>query len=386
MNGLLYPDIDGGLDPKNLALLQAGLGIMAAGPGRSFGQAVGMGGMQGVQAYQQAVQQAEMKKMRLAQMMEQKRLHDAQITNYEANAEGNKAQAEQRRKAAERQALQSQYMQSPEVQAALARGDLSVLTRMPGVGAEDLFKYAEHLGRKDKAPMSRKIRRGESEVTQEWRDGKWSDVAEGPAFARQVAPAVTVHQPASVTPVTIQDPNDPNKTVVVDGRTGRVIGAGPKLTEAGKLENKRQFNMSGIGATIQEADDLLSGVKREPTTGTAMPGTKPTGSGIGTVYDTVAGWVGANPSGSIEAQKLKAVSGALTSKMPRMEGPQSDKDTQLYREMSAEVGNSNLPVERRRAALDVVKNLWAKYENLNPEAFSGATKTKRYNPATGKIE
>jgi hypothetical protein len=35
-------------------------------------------------------------------------------------------------------------------------------------------------------------------------------------------------QPTPVTPVTIVDPKDPSKTVVVDGRTGKVIGQGPK--------------------------------------------------------------------------------------------------------------------------------------------------------------
>lgn len=197
MNGLLYPEIQGMLggdqvDPKNLALLQAGLGIMAAGPGRSFGQALGMGGMQGVQAYQQAMQQERARQMQMLQMLEQKRMHDAQIKNYEANAKENEAQAEQRRSAGQLSAQQTAFLQTPEVQAALAKGDMSALTRMPGITAGDLFKYGEHLSKKDKAPMTRKIRRGDKEVTQEWRDGDYIDIAEGPAFARQVAPVVKI--------------------------------------------------------------------------------------------------------------------------------------------------------------------------------------------------
>lgn len=174
-------------------------------------------------------------------------------------------------------------------------------------------------------------------------------------------PQVRVHQEAPITAVTLQDPNDPNGTIVVDGRTNRVLGKGPKLTDAGKLENKRQFNMTGIGQTIQEAEELLTG-----KSGKALP----TGSGVGTAVDFAAGLVGASPSGAAEATTLKAIGGALVSKMPRMEGPQSDKDVMLYKEMAGKVGDSTVPRAQRIAALEKVKDLWAKYERLNPGAFA----------------
>jgi len=63
-----------------------------------------------------------------------------------------------------------------------------------------------------------------------------------------------------VTPVSIADPKDPNATVVIDARTRQVIGKGPKLTDVGKFEAKRQFNMQGIGATIQAAENILLAV------------------------------------------------------------------------------------------------------------------------------
>jgi NADH dehydrogenase/NADH:ubiquinone oxidoreductase subunit G len=166
-------------------------------------------------------------------------------------------------------------------------------------------------------------------------------------------------QPVTVT--TIADPKDQNRTVVVDARSGRVIGAGPKATDVGKLENKRQFNMQGLGAAVQEADDILNGKG-----GTALP----TGSGVGTAVDYVASLVGMAPESAKQADRLRAIGGALTAKMPRMEGPQSDKDVALYKEMAGRVGDSTLPVERRKAALEEIKNLWSKYERLNPGAFA----------------
>lgn len=185
---------------------------------------------------------------------------------------------------------------------------------------------------------------------------------EGQKELKSMGSAIAGAQP--VTPVTIQDPENPNSTIIIDGRTKQVLGKGPKLTETGKLENKRQFNMQGLGQTLQEAEDLLTGATGKPL---------PTGSGIGTVYDAAAGLVGASPEGAKEAQQLKAVGGALTSKMPRMEGPQSDKDTALYKEMAAVVGDSTVPRERRLAALRTVKSLWEKYETGQQPSSSGSS-------------
>jgi hypothetical protein len=38
--------------------------------------------------------------------------------------------------------------------------------------------------------------------------------------------------------------------------------------------------------------------------------------------------------------------------------------------MAAMVGDDTVPVDRRQAALKVVKDLWQKYEKLNPDAFA----------------
>lgn len=175
--------------------------------------------------------------------------------------------------------------------------------------------------------------------------------------------------PQPVTPVTIQDPNDPNKTVVIDGRTRQVLGAGPKATDAGKFEQKRNFNMQGLGDILTEAETIL-GDKANP----------PTGSGVGAAWDAAAGFVGLSPKGSTQADQLRAISGALVSKMPRMEGPQSDKDVLLYKQSAGDIGNAALPVERRVEALKTVRKLWAQYEKKPGAAASPAAK-----PAAGTV-
>ena len=136
---------------------------------------------------------------------------------------------------------------------------------------------------------------------------------------------------------------------------GKISGA----KTAGDANAKRDINMGGLNNAIQEAEDLLTGASGKPL---------PTGSTFGTAVDATAGFFGGNPDGAAEAQTLKALSGALTAKMPRMEGPQSDKDVQMYREMSAVVGDSTVPRERRIAALKQVKNLWGKYDKSSAPA------------------
>ena len=196
------------------------------------------------------------------------------------------------------------------------------------------------------------------------------DIA-GQRFSVTVPPPVTIGR--------VQDPANPERMLEVDARTYKggtlgapgVIGISGRESDAQKREGKRQFNMQGIGATIQQAEDLLNGVVRSADGTITSPGKKPTGSGVGAVVDAVGGFFGRNPDGAVEAQQLKAVGAALTSKMPRMEGPQSDKDVALYKESAAEVGNPTVPIARRLAALDTVKQLWSKYERLNPDAFAG---------------
>ena len=192
--------------------------------------------------------------------------------------------------------------------------------------------------------------------------------------AAQIVPRITVNNPDPVTGAVARDPESPTGWSWFDQRTGRrtVQGAPPpgQSTEAvgftgdkekAKAGAKREFNMQGIGATIKEAEDILGGAAGKPL---------PTGSGIGTAVDFAGSLVGASPSGAKEADRLRAIGGALVAKMPRMEGPQSDKDVALYRESAGRVGDSTIPVERRKAALETVKGLWQKYENLNQDAFA----------------
>ncbi len=166
----------------------------------------------------------------------------------------------------------------------------------------------------------------------------------------------------AVTPVTIEDPNNPNATIIIDGRTKAVLGKGPKLTATGTNNLKQQTAMQGLGSDLQSAEDLLMGNKRD-SEGNVTTGRTPTGSGLGTAVDAIGSVFGVAVPGAPEARALEVVSGRLVQKVPRFEGPQSDKDVKLYKEMAGDAGNTNKTREERLAAVREMRKLYAGYED-----------------------
>ena len=51
--------------------------------------------------------------------------------------------------------------------------------------------------------------------------------------------------------------------------------------------------------------------------------------------------------------------------MPRMEGPQSDKDVEMYKEMAGNIGDPTKTRAERLAALQTIERINNKYEALN---------------------
>jgi hypothetical protein len=150
---------------------------------------------------------------------------------------------------------------------------------------------------------------------------------------------------------------------VSTGSGGGGGASNPKLSKedekasGGLQENLRANEL--FKATAQEAMGLInSGV--------------PTGSGAGKIYDSVNRFVGRPTEGAKGAQQLKVLAGRLTASVPRFQGPQSDKDVQLYREMAAQVGDESLTLEERQAALQTVLTLIEKYDALYKKQLDAA--------------
>lgn len=101
-----------------------------------------------------------------------------------------------------------------------------------------------------------------------------------------------------------------------------------------------------------------------------------TGSGVGDVADKAAAVIGKSTEGAEAGDQLKMISANLTLQIPRMEGPQSDRDTQLYKQAAADLGNTALPVARRMAALKRLRGLtlyYTKHDITQPEGDGGGS-------------
>jgi len=85
-----------------------------------------------------------------------------------------------------------------------------------------------------------------------------------------------------------------------------------------------------------------------------------TGSGFGRGVDVAAGFFGQATPGAIAIGKLQPLADQILKIVPRFEGPQSDKDTQSYKEAAGQLANSTLPTEIRKAAANTLIDLFTR--------------------------
>ena len=141
----------------------------------------------------------------------------------------------------------------------------------------------------------------------------------------------------------------------------RQLEAETKLEAKAEERNKPIAEAKESISLINQAETLLD---------------KATASLTGTGVDVLAGAVGVSTEGAKAAAQLKAIQGALVSKMPKMSGPQSDKDVLLYREMAGQIGDSTLPVGTRKAALETIREIQERYAKVP----MGSTKPVETSP------
>jgi len=124
----------------------------------------------------------------------------------------------------------------------------------------------------------------------------------------------------------------------------------PSATFA-KATEMRKNAISDLTSTIGELKEI---VKPGGLLDTA------TGSGFGSMLDAAGNFVGIATAGSIATAKLKPIADMVLKMVPRFEGPQSDKDTQSYKDAAADLANSTLPIKTRKAAAEIIVRLMEK--------------------------
>ena len=102
--------------------------------------------------------------------------------------------------------------------------------------------------------------------------------------------------------------------------------------------------------------------------------------------DRAAALFNRSTEGARATASLQTIAGQLTSKMPRMEGPQSNVDVKLYQQMAGDLANDTLPVQTRMAALQQLRQLQQKYTsdqgppgNASPSTRRTVTRSGIYN-------
>lgn len=164
---------------------------------------------------------------------------------------------------------------------------------------------------------------------------------------------------------------------MVDGKpllvaADKAIGLPPASADAEKAARLQAQQVRDLGLAIT---NLESAVK---------PGgliSQSTGSGLGRAYDVGAGFFGNAPEGAIAAAKLAPIADMVLKMVPRFEGPQSDKDTQSYKEAAGQLANPNLPTKLRQEAGKEILRLMKERKDqfvstdMAKEGFSAAPKT-----------
>jgi hypothetical protein len=82
-----------------------------------------------------------------------------------------------------------------------------------------------------------------------------------------------------------------------------------------------------------------------------------TGSGAGRLVDVGARFFGQATAGDVAIGKIAPVADLALKMVPRFEGPQSDRDTQSYKEAAGQLADATLPTKIRKEAGKTVLRL-----------------------------
>lgn len=155
-------------------------------------------------------------------------------------------------------------------------------------------------------------------------------------------------------------------------------GQTPVLVPQSQARGMTPFVAGGVNkpgspaGKIQDANEALAILQQA-----APLVNKATGSGLGAAYDASQALFGFSNAGAENAAKLKTLGGMLVSKMPKMSGPQSDKDVLLYKEMAGRIGDPTVPAAQKMAAMDTINEIQARYAGVEvtPLDYGGGAKS-----------
>jgi hypothetical protein len=190
--------------------------------------------------------------------------------------------------------------------------------------------------------------------------------------------AASLKTPPAPSLTTIVNPDNPNETITVDARVYKGGGKGAEgvigMGKPSATQEKASLLKAQMGKDIDFAITELTSVTKD---GGLID--QSTGSGAGRLTDIGAGFFGQATPGAIAIGKLKPIQDLVLKMVPRFEGPQSDKDTQSYKEAAGQLADPTLPTKIRKEAGKTVLRLMQSRKNqfVSPElASEGITNTQ----------
>lgn len=172
--------------------------------------------------------------------------------------------------------------------------------------------------------------------------------------------------PTAVTPeAAISEAEQRKRAEAEAAATGQAVGTaqGAILTRA--------MNADNINDILDIAEPLIL---------------EATGSGTGAARDKLLAFFGESTTGAKAIAQLLPLQAAIMLNQPRMEGPQSDRDVQLYREAAGQLGDPNVPRETKLAAVKTIRRLQDQYrQRVNPSESSGAPPRRIRVDAQGNV-
>lgn len=158
--------------------------------------------------------------------------------------------------------------------------------------------------------------------------------------------------PTSVTPQVATDEAAERKR-----REAEAAAAGQATGAAQGALLTRAFNADNINDILDIAEPLID---------------EATGSGTGAARDKLASFFGVSTTGAQATAQLLPLQAAIMLNQPRMEGPQSDRDVQLYREAAGQLGDPSVPRETKKAAIVTIRRLQDRYrQRANQQPAAG---------------
>lgn len=185
---------------------------------------------------------------------------------------------------------------------------------------------------------------GYFDVTEEMKpDGTWSEIGRKP-----------VKDPTIVMP---RQPQMPIQKTDEQGNVTLWDYSGKKIADLGKVGSPNaQFvkNKLAKEKASREIGTVVTELEAITQDGGLID--QSTGSGAGALVDAGARFFGKATPGANAVGKLKPIFDLVLKMVPRFEGPQSDKDTQSYKEASGQLADPNIPnPTKKEAAKEILR-------------------------------